>query len=36
MMAQQMGMVALELTGFLGDTHLYSNHSEQVNTQLNR
>lgn len=36
MMAQQMNMVTLELTGFLGDTHLYSNHMKQVETQLSR
>jgi thymidylate synthase len=36
MIAQQVNMVPHELIGSLGDTHLYSNHLEQVNVQLDR
>jgi thymidylate synthase len=36
MVAQQVNMVPLELTGMLGDCHIYSNHMEQVKEQLTR
>lgn len=36
MIAQQTNMVAGELIGSLGDTHLYSNHIEYVDKQLDR
>ena len=36
MLAQQTNMVAGELIGNLGDTHLYSNHIEFVEKQLVR
>jgi len=36
MIAQQTNMVAGELIGNLGDTHLYSNHIEYVEKQLTR
>ena len=36
MIAQQTNMVAGELIGNLGDTHLYSNHIEYVEKQLKR
>lgn len=36
MLAQQTNMVAGELIGNLGDTHLYSNHIEYVEKQLER
>ena len=34
--AKEVNMVPDELIGNLGDTHLYSNHIEQVNEQINR
>ena len=36
MIADEMGMVADELIGNLGDVHLYSNHIEQAKEQINR
>ena len=36
MLANEMGMVADELIGNLGDVHLYSNHIEQAKEQINR
>jgi thymidylate synthase len=36
MIAQQVNMIPNELIGSLGDTHIYTNHIEQVNTQLTR
>lgn len=36
MIAQQVNMVPDELIGSLGDVHLYLNHIDQVNEQLNR
>jgi len=36
MLAQQVNMIPDELIGSLGDTHIYSNHVEQVETQMNR
>jgi len=36
MVAQQVNMVPHELIGSLGDTHLYSNHMEQVDELLSR
>lgn len=36
LIAKQVNMVPDELIGFLGDTHLYSNHLEQVDEQLER
>jgi thymidylate synthase len=36
MIAQQTNMVSGELIGNLGDTHIYSNHIDQINEQLDR
>lgn len=36
MVAQQVGMMPMELVHTLGDAHIYSNHMEQVRTQLAR
>ena len=36
MFAQQTNMVASELIMNLGDTHIYNNHTEQVEEQLKR
>tara|TARA_R110000796_G_scaffold159388_5_gene276214 strand:- start:906 stop:1877 length:972 start_codon:yes stop_codon:yes gene_type:complete len=36
MVAQQTNMVAGELIGTLGDTHIYSNHTDAINEQLTR
>jgi thymidylate synthase len=36
MFSQQVDMIPGELTGFLGDTHLYENHLEFVEKQLER
>jgi thymidylate synthase len=36
MIADEMGMIADELIGNLGDVHLYSNHIEQAKEQINR
>jgi thymidylate synthase len=36
MIAQQVNMVPGELIGNLGDTHIYSNHIEQIKEQLKR
>jgi thymidylate synthase len=36
MIADEMGMVADELIGNLGDVHLYSNHIEQAKEQISR
>lgn len=36
MIAQQVNMVPKELTGFLTDVHIYSNHFHQVSLQLSR
>jgi len=36
MFAQQVNMVPGELVGTLGDVHLYSNHMEYVQKQLDR
>lgn len=36
MLAQEMNMVAGDLIGNLGDTHLYSNHIEQAKEQISR
>jgi thymidylate synthase len=36
MLAQQTNMIAGELIGSLGDTHVYSNHVEQIKEQLGR
>jgi thymidylate synthase len=36
MIADEMGMIADELIGNLGDVHLYSNHIEQAKGQINR
>jgi thymidylate synthase len=36
LIAEEVGMVAGELVGNLGDTHLYSNHLEQAKEQVSR
>ena len=36
LLAEEVNMVAEELIGNLGDTHLYSNHLEQAKEQINR
>ena len=36
LLAKQFGYKPGVLTGFLGDTHIYNNHFDQVNEQLGR